>query len=112
MELFSVTTRDVEKDCHDMTAMLAEKGWVVVNGVVQKVAFSDIPLLNKMFPVEEGSVSLFSSNEDTERWIQTSLAKGQKTYMMMPFVLLAHKTMRFGLSQIAGGTVTGVLRYE
>ena len=111
-EIFQFTTRDIEQDCRDMSAMLTKKGWVLVNGVIQRVAYSNLPLFNKMYPVEEGSISLFSSNEDTQRLIRTSPAKTQDTYMAMPYVLLAHETIRLGLTQIAGGTITGIMRYK
>jgi hypothetical protein len=110
-ELFSGTFRDVQKDCMDMTSMLEQNGWLLVDGVVRKVAFTNLPLLNKWYPVEENSVSLFSAGEEVNRSIRPSMAEGKTTYVMLPYVLLTHKTMRFGLSQVAGGRAIGVLRY-
>ncbi len=117
-EFYQQTSRDILKDCEDMTAMLEENGWVVINGIVQRVKFTDVNFLrlgtNRWFDVEEGAASLFRAGENVNRRITTTPKKASPTptYMTMPFVLLAKKTMRFGLTQVAGGNLVGVLQYE
>ena len=112
-ELFNQTIgRNVEEDCGNMTQMLQENGWILVDGVYRRVSFSNVPILNRFFDVEPGSITLFSAGDDVDRIIRTSLATGVMTYMAMPHLLLANRTVRFGLIQIAGGTAKGVYNYR
>ena len=92
-----------------MTALLQEKKWKPVNGIVRRVAPSILPIF---FSIEDGSASLFGAVEGTDRWLQTSLASGERTFMAMPYVLLARKTLRLGLAQLAGGSLTGIYKYD
>jgi len=110
-EFISITARDVEQDCLDMTRLLESRGWVIVNGVIRSIS-AGIGLYNE---VEPGAVSVFNPSQDAERWLPKYPGMASNTNIQMPHIMLARKTLRYGLLnsiQIAGGTITGINGYR
>lgn len=106
-ELFENTLRDPEQDCKDMIALLTQRGWVVVNGVVRSIS-AGMGLYNQ---VEPGTVSVFSPTEKAERLLPKYPGMANNINIQMPYVMLARETFRYGFlnsMQIAGGTIAGI----
>lgn len=111
-EFVEITIRNIEQDCAEMSDTLIRGGWTPVDDEVNKVTFSNVPLLNKSFAIDNDAATVFRPGEKADRWLQTSLAKGEKTYIAMPYILLANTSLRFGLTQVAGGTIVGIQSYQ
>ena len=68
--------------------------------------------LGLYFQVDPGIVSVFNPTEDAERWLPKFPGMASNINIQMPHVMLAHKTFRYGLSQIAGGTIAGIIGFR
>lgn len=91
-----------------MTELLNQRGWVIVNGVVRSISVG----LGLYFQVEPGVVSVFNPTAEAERWLPKYPGMASNTNIQMPHVMLAHKTFRYGLSQIAEGTIAGITGFR
>ncbi len=109
VEFFQGTIRDAERDYVEMSKLLGEYGWEVVNGVIRKVSLG----LGIYYTVDPESLSVFTATDDAVRRLPKYPGMARDTTILMPHVMLAKKTFRLGwLSQIAGGTITGIAGYE
>lgn len=111
-EIFALSFRNQEKDYEEMSTILMHQGWQRVDATVNKLVFSSLPILNKAHTLQPNSGILFEADKDTNRLIRTSLASGQLAYIGTPYLFLANKSIRFGLTQLVAGTAIGVVKYE
>ena len=94
-----------------MAELLQDNGWVIVDGVVRSISVG----MGFYNPVEEGAVSVFSATENAVRQLPQYPGMARNITMLVPHVMLARKTFRYGLLnsvQIAGGTIAGINGYK
>lgn len=110
-ELFETTLGDSEKYTLEMTKILTEAGWVEVEGVVESITVG----LGIFYPVKPGAVAVFNPTSEVQRQLPEFPGMARNMRIMMPHVMLAKQTFRYGLGnsiQIAAGTIAGIMGYK
>lgn len=110
-ELFETTLGDSEKYALEMTKILTEAGWVEVEGVVESITVG----LGIFYPVKPGAVAVFNPTSEVQRQLPEFPGMARNMRIMMPHVMLAKQTFRYGLGnsiQIAAGTIAGIMGYK